>query len=144
MLKVNLDNASMNSSNVTATLDESELSIQAVFQTSTGNMNLYLYATTLNIYEWVEEGDYIIQGAEGPGVDSGLQTASCAYVAEGSSKAYISYWTDVVEAGKITITDIDRTNKTISGKFESKVMENKGSEILTFTKGSFTKISYTE
>jgi hypothetical protein len=144
-LRVNVDNATFNASDVTAVMtDDGVLSIAAYFTTSSGNKFLFLGVDMLNIYEQVKEGEYIMPGA--PAINNGLVKASCAYGNAGTSAtpAYLSIWLNLNVAGKITLSEIDRTNKTVSGTFEAQLLRSSDSNTINLTNGSFTKINYTE
>jgi hypothetical protein len=83
----------------------------------------------------VLEKEYVMSGNDPSTTDAAL-----IYIPDPNAGAYYSTSVDESNAGKVTITKLDKTNKVVSGTFEGKVQ--RGTEVVLMS-GSFSKIPYT-
>lgn len=86
---------------------------------------------------------YVVDGMVGSSVPDNYVT----FVPAGTSISnplYVSSNLDAAAIGEIKLTEVDETNKTISGTFTSKVKRMVPEEsVVQISNGSFTKIAYT-
>ncbi len=93
----------------------------------------------LSILKNTVKGTYDIKGST-----SALSDATISMTPPGEVAYASVYFTDGLKIGSITITEIDETNKTISGSFNGKVKRFIPAEKEVEIKGgSFTKVAYT-
>jgi hypothetical protein len=106
------------------------LQIEALFDVPLLVINIY----SDNTSEPIVAGEYKFDGTQ----VSSVSVANCFYSLNDGTSPYGSVFMDQADVGKVTITELDRVNKTVSGTFEARV--GRDNDVVKFEKGSFTKI----
>lgn len=94
-------------------------------------------------------GIYVANAVVGAHTATGRSTGQIAtcyvrYALPGDSYSFTSF-TPVTNAGQVTITEIDHTNKTVSGSFSGSLSRvDTGTGLVEVTSGIFTKMKYEE
>lgn len=128
-LKVTFDNEPVVTSEVYALLHGTgeRLIINAYMYGSVASGPFSLDINSLNASEAVQEGTYKMPAS-----------ATCIYhTGTSGTPSFGSY------SGELMLTEIDRTNHTVSGTFETNIIRSSDSKTIKLTRGSFTKIEYT-
>jgi hypothetical protein len=115
-------------------------SIEATFETATGNFLILLSASTQDVFKPIDVGEYTVEGEDIP-LNRGIIYYSPGGVIENS---FVSFHVGGEVAGKIVFTQVDTANKLISGTFECKAAHKDTGELVTISQGSFTHIPYSE
>jgi len=112
-----------------------ELSFIADFSSTTTGLSFSV--STNNIYGALQKGEFVAKGN-----NPAVSPVYFYYFLSDGLGAFTS--TSVAEevAGTVTITELDIVNKTVSGTFDANV--KRGTETIRLTKGSFTRLKYTE
>lgn len=125
---------------ITSTTAEAEIStsVAELLQISAafGSRDLVIAIYSDNSNEPIVAGEYKFDGS-----DTHVPVANCFYSLNNGTSPYGTIYVNQTDVGKVTITELDRSGKTVSGTFEATVGRN--NEVLKIEKGSFTKIPLT-
>jgi hypothetical protein len=136
-IKLLLDNRSLASEGVTATLSEPSgeiLVITANFIHSSDNTQLSIAAYSNNTNDVISTGEYEFASK----IERGPFDGVCTYVLNDGNAPFSTTAVEETYVGKVNITELDRAALIVSGTFEATVGRN--GEVKSVTKGSFTKI----
>jgi hypothetical protein len=115
-------------------------SIEASFSSAQGDFDIIMSVSTQDIFKAIDVGEIVVEGEDIPFNYGIIYYSPNGIVAD----SYISFHVGEPTVGKIIFTQVDTTNKLISGTFECRTARKDNGKVVVLTKGSFTKIPYTE
>ena len=114
--------------------------IEAAFENTQGRFKILVSVSTQDVFKPIDAREFVVEGKDIP-----LNYGIIYYTAEGfASNPYASFHVGETAVGKVIVTEVDSTNKLISGTFECRTAQKNSNEVIVLSEGSFTKIPYKE
>lgn len=121
---------------LTRPLDE-QLTLTSLFELSGETVKFILAIGSQNTTEELKAGEYTIRGTS-----DGSSGVYFYYFPEENEPSFTAKQLGEAVAGVVTLSEIDREKRRVSGTFHVKAARN--GEVVTFTDGSFTRIPFTQ